>query len=157
MRVDDRGNSLIITALILPVVLMLLVLVVDLGIVHLARSQVQMTADAGSLAAVTVEDEEIALAGVQFSNGSVLDFVIEINEVKAKTRAREVVLENLHRIENITWEESDFIYRKVSSTSYYVEVTFEVQSVLLGTLFSAVGYDKLLLTVGSEGKVNLTP
>jgi hypothetical protein len=136
---------------------MLLVLVVDLGIVHLARSQVQMTVDAGSLAAVTVENEEIALAGVQFSNDLVLDFTVEINEEKAKTRAREVVLENLHRIENITWEESDFIYRKVSSTSYYVEVTFEVQSVLLGTLSSAVGYDKVLLTVGSEGEVNLTP
>lgn len=157
MRVDDRGNSLIITALILPVVLMLLVLVVDLGIIHLARSQVQMAADAGSLASVAVEDGEVAIAGVQFNNGLVLDFVVEINDGAARARAREVVIENLGRIKNINWNESDFVYRKVDSTSYYIEIPFEVQAVLLGTLFSAVGYDKVLLTVSSEGKVNLAP
>ncbi|MCR3921740.1 MAG: pilus assembly protein TadG-related protein [Firmicutes bacterium] len=157
MRADERGNSLIITAIILPVVLMLLVLVVDLGIIHLTRSQVQMASDAGSLAAVAVEDDEIVISGFSVNNGLELAFRVEINESKAKTRAREVVAENLQRVKNIEWSENDFTYRKVDSDSYYVEVKFEAQSLLLGSLFSGMGYERIMLTVDSEAKANLAP
>lgn len=144
---DERGNVLIITALILPIMLLLLVFVVDLGIVHLARSQVQMAADAGSLAAVAVDGDEIIMSGTSY--------VIELDAVKAKARARNVVLENLEQVGNIKFNEKNFVYKKTGSQSYSVELRFDVSSMLLGTLFKTITHDKLSLTVFSQGEINL--
>ncbi len=153
---NDRGNLLIITAILLPVLLLFLVLLADLGFIQLVRSQAQMAVDASSLAAVAVTKDEINITGVQVNNGSIkYNFNVEIDDKLARERAREVAIENVKRINNITWDEDDFVFKKTGDQSYLVEVTLKAKSVLIAPLFLDLGQDAVTLTVDSIGEVDL--
>ncbi len=148
---NSQGSSLVITAILLPVLLLFLVLLADLGAIQLVRSQVQMAADASSLAGVAIEEEEILLGTLQ---GSVPLVLVEIDESLAIERAQSVALINLQRVNNISWDVNDFSFQKTGSHSYHVEFSVDVHSVLLAPLFSNTSPDTITLTVVSASEVN---
>ena len=56
---DEAGGTLIIVAVTLPVMLLILALVADIGMTHIIRAQLQTAADAGSLAGCMYFEEEL--------------------------------------------------------------------------------------------------
>lgn len=149
---DEKGNSLVITAILLPVLLLLLVLLADLGAVQLVRSQVQTAADASSLAAVAVEEDEVVLGGWQSSTPEI---IVEIDESRARERAQRVALSNLEKVKNISWDISDFSFQKTGSNSYHVELPVHVHSVLLAPLFSDTSPYTISLTIVASSEIRL--
>lgn len=61
MLKGKKGSVVVIIAIVMPVLLLLLALVADIGMLYVVRSQLQTVADAASLAGVAFENHEVHL------------------------------------------------------------------------------------------------
>jgi hypothetical protein len=100
---DERGASAIVTALLLTVFLGCVAVVVDVGMLHVERAQLQNGADTAALSVAyscgqsigSADCQATAASAAQLSNSNSLDHLSHISELKIDTTAGTVHVKNV--------------------------------------------------------------
>lgn len=103
MLKGKKGSVVVIIAIVMPVLLLLLALVADIGMLYVVRSQLQTVADAASLAGVAFENHEVYICepeepdALRFENGDVshIKMYVQLHPIWAKERAKNIAEANL--------------------------------------------------------------
>jgi len=153
MLKDDRGNTAVIFALLLPVILLFFAVVLDLGNVLLIKRQLQATADAAALAGVDA---------FEFVTTSDLDNPVEITLNMAE------VNKEIENVIAVYTDNYDFIERgiDVEATSWPIgniqdNISVALGVELIGTFPTLlVGYfiemqSEITLTVESNSEISI--
>jgi|LFRM01.1.fsa_nt_gb hypothetical protein len=105
MLKDSKGNTVIIVAIVMPVLLLFLALVADVGTLHVLRSQLQTIADASSLAGCTFTQDEVFVDylsedAVKWDGSKpvAVTVYIQLDKDLARQRAKSIADSNLEHI-----------------------------------------------------------
>jgi Flp pilus assembly protein TadG len=125
---NTHGGVLIFVASALPLVFLFIALVADIGMFHVARSQLQTMADAASLAGVSYSDDEIDIDQESRRSapggGTTVDVNVTLSERRADERAEAVYRANqAHLLRTIRLGETLFFLPAGGGDSVTYHVT----------------------------------